>query len=52
MPDDEERFFFVHLQKTAGTSLRIRLQHQFGEAAVYRGGAKPGPPGGLLRSVA
>lgn len=35
MPNDEERFFFVHLQKTAGTSLRMGLQHQFGEAAVY-----------------
>jgi hypothetical protein len=31
------RFFFVHLKKTAGTSLRKRMQHHFGEAAVYPG---------------
>lgn len=30
-----ERFFFVHLVKTAGTSLRKRLEHHFGESAVY-----------------
>jgi hypothetical protein len=33
--ENEGRFFFVHLQKTAGVSLRARLQHQFGEAGVY-----------------
>lgn len=29
------RFFFVHLQKTAGTSLLIRLRGHFGDDAVY-----------------
>lgn len=33
--DEPERFFFVHLQKTAGTSLFRRLQHHFGADAVY-----------------
>jgi len=28
-------FFFVHLQKTAGTALFRRLRHQFGDDAVY-----------------
>lgn len=30
-----DRFFFVHLVKTAGTSVRTRLQHHFGERAIY-----------------
>jgi hypothetical protein len=30
-----ERFFFVHLVKKAGTSLRKRREHHFGEAAIY-----------------
>lgn len=30
-----ERFFFVHLQKTAGTTLLIRLGEQFGASAIY-----------------
>jgi len=29
------RYFFCHLQKTAGTSLIVRLQRHFGETAVY-----------------
>jgi hypothetical protein len=29
------RFFFVHMQKTAGMALRQRLINHFGEAAVY-----------------
>jgi hypothetical protein len=29
------RFFFVHVQKTAGTSLLIRLGHQFPSSAIY-----------------
>lgn len=33
------RFFFVHLQKTAGISLRQRMQHHFGEAAIYPDGS-------------
>ncbi len=32
---DEQRFFFVHLQKTAGTTLFRRLKQQFGADAVY-----------------
>jgi hypothetical protein len=32
---DDQRFFFVHLQKTAGTTLRRRLRNHFGEAAIY-----------------
>jgi hypothetical protein len=30
-----ERFFFVHMQKTAGIALRERLIEHFGEPAVY-----------------
>jgi hypothetical protein len=29
------RFFFVHVQKTAGTSLVFRLRREFGRAAIY-----------------
>ena len=29
------KFFFVHLQKTAGTSLLIRMRSHFGERGVY-----------------
>lgn len=29
------RYFFVHMQKTAGTALRLRLINHFGERAVY-----------------
>ncbi len=32
---DEHRFFNFHVQKTAGTSLRERVQHHFGTKAVY-----------------
>ncbi len=32
---DQQRFFFVHLQKTAGTTLFRRLKQQFGPDAVY-----------------
>lgn len=35
MPDDPERFFLLHVQKAAGTSLMSRLQHHFGKPAVY-----------------
>jgi hypothetical protein len=31
----DRRFFFVHLQKTAGTTLFRRLKQQFGAGAVY-----------------
>jgi len=29
------RFFIVHMQKTAGTTLRDRFRHHYGEAAIY-----------------
>jgi hypothetical protein len=32
---DQRRFFFVHLQKTAGTSLILRLQRHYPRAAIY-----------------
>src|SRR4029077_2528208 len=32
---DPTRFFFVHLQKTAGTSLLIRLGNQFTPEQIY-----------------
>jgi len=32
---NDERWFFVHLQKTGGTALFRRLRHQFGMAGVY-----------------
>jgi hypothetical protein len=35
MSNGQRRYFFVHLQKTAGTSLLLRLQSHFGEQAVY-----------------
>jgi hypothetical protein len=31
----QRKFFFVHLQKTAGTSLLIRLREHFGVRAIY-----------------
>jgi hypothetical protein len=31
----QQRFFFVHIRKTAGTALRMRMINHFGEAAVY-----------------
>jgi Sulfotransferase family len=33
--DEPRRFFFVHMQKTGGVSLYMRLQREFGEDAVY-----------------
>lgn len=35
MTDEPHRYFFVHIMKTAGGSLRQRLIHHFGEPAVY-----------------
>lgn len=32
---EPERFFFVHIQKTGGTSLYTRTKRHFGEAGVY-----------------
>ena len=34
-PGDDQKFFFVHLQKTAGTTLFRRLKTHFGAEAVY-----------------
>jgi hypothetical protein len=34
-PDQPHRYFFVHMQKTAGLALRQRLINHFGKAAVY-----------------
>ena len=34
-PDAREQFFFVHVQKTAGTTLLIRLGNQFPPEAIY-----------------
>jgi hypothetical protein len=33
--DEPRRYFFVHMQKTGGVSLYMRLQRQFGPEAVY-----------------
>ena len=33
--EEPHRFFFVHMQKTAGIALRQRLLNHFGEVAVY-----------------
>jgi hypothetical protein len=33
--DQPHRYFFVHMQRTAGSALRLRLINHFGEAAVY-----------------
>jgi hypothetical protein len=35
MTDQPHRYFFVHMQKTAGIALRQRLINHFGERAVY-----------------
>lgn len=44
MSSDHPRFFFVHLQKTAGTALFRRLRHHFGAAAVYPRPEEQGTP--------
>jgi hypothetical protein len=35
LSDQPHRYFFVHMQKTAGMALRRRLINHFGEVAVY-----------------
>ena len=35
MSIEPQRFFFVHVQKSAGTSLIFRLRREFGRAAMY-----------------
>lgn len=46
--DDAQRFFFLHLQKTAGTALWRRLQQQFEPASVYPGPGDGQPPATVL----
>jgi len=41
-----DRYFFLHLQKTGGSALKMRLRHYFGERAVY-----PCPDDGELPDV-
>jgi hypothetical protein len=35
MTANPQRFFFVHVQKTAGTTLNKRMQRHFGRTAIY-----------------
>ena len=35
MSTEPQRFFFVHVQKSAGTSLIFRLRREFGRTAMY-----------------
>lgn len=43
-----ERFFFLHLQKTAGTALAKRLHHQFPDDAIYPDASDGSPPDSVL----
>jgi hypothetical protein len=43
-----QRYFFVHLQKTAGTALFQRLRHHFGTGAVYPTPEYQGTPEAVL----
>lgn len=43
-----QRYFFVHLQKTAGTALFQRLRHHFGAGAVYPMPQYQGTPEAVL----
>lgn len=45
---EPRRFFFVHMQKTAGTALWRRLQQQFGPPAMYPGPDDGSPPDSVL----
>ena len=45
---EPERFFFMHLQKTAGTALWRRLQRQFAPDAMYPGPGDGSPPETVL----
>lgn len=48
MTDEAPRYFFVHLQKTAGTALFRRLRHHFGTDAVYPRPEEQGTPEAVL----
>ncbi len=43
-----QRFFFVHLQKTAGTALLARLRRQFPDEAIYPDESDGRPPNSVL----
>ena len=45
---ETRRWFFVHVQKTAGTALWRRLKQQFAENAVYPGPGDGDPPRSTL----
>jgi hypothetical protein len=45
---EPQRWFFVHIQKTAGTALWRRLKQQFNPAAVYPGPGDGEPPRSVL----
>lgn len=45
---EPQRFFFMHLQKTAGTALWGRLKRQFTPAEVYPGPGDGSPPQTVL----
>ena len=45
---EPQRYFFVHLQKTAGTALFRRLRNQFGPAGVYPMPQYQGTPEAVL----
>lgn len=45
---NEPRFFFAHLQKTAGTALWRRLKQQFAAAELYPGPGDGDPPQSVL----
>jgi hypothetical protein len=44
-PAQPERFFFVHMQKTGGVSLYMRMQRQFGAEGVYPDASDGDPVG-------
>lgn len=50
-PEDARRFFVVHLQKTAGTTLRDRLRSHFPEPAIYPNRTDGRDKGQLVISV-
>ncbi|MGH8979293.1 MAG: hypothetical protein ACRDV7_14530, partial [Acidimicrobiia bacterium] len=47
-PKEVGPFFFVHLQKTAGTALWKRLQHTFDESSIYPGPGDGSHPDSVL----
>lgn len=46
--NEERRFFFVHMQKTAGTALWRRLHEEFDDASLYPGPGDGTPPRTVL----